>query len=257
MRWRSRRRTCRSSCRSASPRPTRSQNITESIGSGPFKMVQDGMGARQQGGLREEHRLRAAQGAAVVGLGRQGRRRSIASSGSTSRTRPPPPRRSTPARSTGGSRCRPISSRCSRKNKDIKVENIDPLGSMGMIRFNFSCIRRSTTRRCARRCSTPSTSRTTCSASPATPKNGQAVLLVLHLRHAARRREVGAEPLNGKRDFDKAKQLIKEAGLQGREDRHHRRDRSADRALAVAAHRRAAAASSGSTPSCRQATGAR
>ena len=33
--------------------------------------------------------------------------------------------------------------------------------------------------------------------------------------------EVGAEPLKGKRDLDKAKQLIKEVRLQGREDRHH------------------------------------
>ncbi len=69
--------------------------------------------------------------------------------------------------------------------------------------------------------------------------------------------EVGAEPMKGKRDFDKAKQLIKEAGLQGREDRDHRRHGPADRALAVAAHRRACCASSASTSRCRRATGAR
>ncbi len=48
--------------------------------------------------------------------------------------------------------------------------------------------------------------------------------------------EVGAEPLKGKRDFDRARKLIQEVGLQGREDRDHLGHRSADRALAVAAY---------------------
>ena len=39
----------------------------------PVQVREGGVGAGQQGGLREEHRLRAAQGAAVVGLRRQGR----------------------------------------------------------------------------------------------------------------------------------------------------------------------------------------
>ena len=49
------------------------QQITEAIGSGPFKFVKEEWVPGQQGGLRQEHRLRAAQGAAVLGLGRQGR----------------------------------------------------------------------------------------------------------------------------------------------------------------------------------------
>jgi peptide/nickel transport system substrate-binding protein len=103
---------------------------------GPFKFVKGGVGAREQGRLREEHRLRAAQGAAVVGGGRQSRRRSTASSGSTSRTRHGrgrAQRRRSRLVGADAARLIPVLA----KNKDIKVENIDPLGSMGMIRFNF------------------------------------------------------------------------------------------------------------------------
>src|SRR4249919_839868 len=97
-----------------------------------------------------------------------------------------------------------------RNNKDIKVENIDPLGSMGMIRFNFMY---------------PPFNN---------PKMRQAVLYAIDQNDyvigiAGDKKnghtcysyftcgtplssEVGAEPIKGKRDFDKAKQLIKEAG---------------------------------------------
>ncbi|MGH8618124.1 MAG: ABC transporter substrate-binding protein, partial [Burkholderiales bacterium] len=100
-----------------------------------------------------------------------------------------------------------------RKNKDIKVENIDPLGSMGLIRFNhiqppFNNV-----------------------------KMRQALLYVVNQQDyllgiagdAKNGRtcysyfvcgtplssEVGAEPLKGKRDFDKAKKLIAESGYKG------------------------------------------
>ena len=46
------------------------------------------------------------------------------------------------------------------------------------------------------------------------PQEGQALLFLLHLRHAAAS-EVGSELLKGKRDLAKAKQLIKEAGYKG------------------------------------------
>jgi hypothetical protein len=49
------------------------KNIEDPTGSGPFKMVKAEWVPGKQGGLREEHRLRSAQGAAVVGLRRQGR----------------------------------------------------------------------------------------------------------------------------------------------------------------------------------------
>ncbi len=48
------------------------KQMPEQIGSGPFKFVQGRIPARREGGLREEHRLRAAQGAAELDLRRQG-----------------------------------------------------------------------------------------------------------------------------------------------------------------------------------------
>ena len=100
-----------------------------------------------------------------------------------------------------------------RKNKDVRVENIDPLGSMGIIRFNFL----------------------------QPPFNNQkmreALLYVVDQRDyvlgiagdeknghtcysfytcgTPLSSEVGADPLKGKRDFDKARKLILEAGYKG------------------------------------------
>jgi peptide/nickel transport system substrate-binding protein len=99
------------------------------------------------------------------------------------------------------------------KNKDIKVENIDPLGSMGLLRFNFLF--------------PPFDNQ----------KMRQAVLYVLDQKDyvlgiagnmkngrtcysfftcgTPLSSEVGAEPMKGKRDFEKAKRLVKEAGYKG------------------------------------------
>src|SRR5256885_10885019 len=99
------------------------------------------------------------------------------------------------------------------RNKDIKVENTDPLGSMGMIRFN--------------QLHPPFDN----------PKMRQALLYLVNQQDyvlaiagdvknghpcysyftcgTPLASEVGAEPLKGKRDFEKAKQLIKEAGYKG------------------------------------------
>ena len=100
------------------------------------------------------------------------------------------------------------------KNKDIKVENTDPLGSMGMIRFN--------------QLQPPFNN----------PKMRQAVLYLVNQQDYAlgdsRRRQERASParpsspaarrpkarsarevLTGKRDLAKAKQLIEEAGYKG------------------------------------------
>jgi len=100
-----------------------------------------------------------------------------------------------------------------RKNKDVRVENIDPLGSVSVLRFNFL----------------------------QPPFNNQkmreAVLRVLNqhdyvLGIAGDEKnghtcysfyacgtplatEVGAEPLKGKRDFDRARKLIRESGYNG------------------------------------------
>jgi peptide/nickel transport system substrate-binding protein len=99
------------------------------------------------------------------------------------------------------------------KNKSVKVENIDPLGSMGLLRFNFMY---------------PPFNNA---------KMRQAVLYaidqndyVLGIAGDVKNghpcysyftcgtplaSEIGAEPLKGKRDFEKAKQLVKEAGYKG------------------------------------------
>ena len=99
------------------------------------------------------------------------------------------------------------------KNKDVKIENIDPLGSMSVLRFNFMY---------------PPFNN---------PKMREALLYVIDQNDyvlgiagdpknghpcysyftcgTPLASEVGAAPLKGKRDFDKAKQLIKEAGYKG------------------------------------------
>ena len=100
-----------------------------------------------------------------------------------------------------------------RKNKDVRVENIDPIGGLGMMRFNFL----------------------------QPPFNNQkmreALLYVIDQRDyvlafAGNEKnggtcysffscgtplssEIGAEPLKGKRDFERAKKLILEAGYKG------------------------------------------
>ena len=99
------------------------------------------------------------------------------------------------------------------RNKDITVKNIDPLGSMGMIRFNFLY---------------PPFDN---------PKMRQALLYAVNQQEyvigiagdpkngkpcysyftcgTPLASEIGAEPLKGPRNFEKAKQLIKEAGYKG------------------------------------------
>jgi peptide/nickel transport system substrate-binding protein len=100
-----------------------------------------------------------------------------------------------------------------KKNKDVRVENIDPLGSLSVMRFNFL----------------------------QPPFNNQklreALLYVVNQKDyvlgiagdeknghpcysyytcgTPLSTEVGAEPLKGKRDFDKAKKLIQESGYKG------------------------------------------
>jgi peptide/nickel transport system substrate-binding protein len=99
------------------------------------------------------------------------------------------------------------------KNKDITVKNIDPLGSMGMIRFNFLYppFNNEKMRQALlyvvdqndyvigiagdKKNGKPCYSYFTCG----TPLSS----------------EVGAEPLKGKRNIEKAKELVKESGYKG------------------------------------------
>ena len=100
-----------------------------------------------------------------------------------------------------------------RKNKDVRVENLDPIGALGMIRFNFL--------------QPPFNNQ----------KMRQALLYVVDQRDyvlamvgsdksggtcysffacgTPLSSEIGAEPLKGKRDFEKARKLIKESGYKG------------------------------------------
>ena len=100
------------------------------------------------------------------------------------------------------------------KNKDVKVENIDPLGSMGLLRFNHLHPPFNNQKMRQARARTWSTRTTTCSASRATPKNGQPCYSFFTCGTPLAS-EAGAEPLKGKRDIEKAKALIKEAGYKG------------------------------------------
>ena len=93
------------------------------------------MGARAQGRLRQERGLRAAQEPASSWPPAARSRRSTASSGSTSPTRPPPERpdagevdwyEQVPADLA------PILA----KAPGVKIETLDPIGSQGMMRFN-------------------------------------------------------------------------------------------------------------------------
>ena len=75
---------------------------------GPVQVREGGMGAGQQGRVRQEHRLSCRARSRRPGPLAARWSRSIVSSGSTFPIRPPPLPRSTPARPIGGSSCRPI-----------------------------------------------------------------------------------------------------------------------------------------------------
>lgn len=99
------------------------------------------------------------------------------------------------------------------KNKNIKVENIDPLGSMGLLRFNFLFPPFDNLKmRQALLYALDQSDYVLGIAGD--PKNGRPCYSYFTCGTPLSS-EVGAEPMKGKRDFDKAKQLIKEAGYKG------------------------------------------
>src|SRR3954466_11071530 len=99
------------------------------------------------------------------------------------------------------------------KNKDVKVENIDPLGSMGVLRFNhlhppFNNVK-------MRQAVLYIINQPDYVLGIAgDPKNGRPCYSYFTCG-TLRVNEVGAEPLKGKRDLEKAKALVKEAGYKG------------------------------------------
>ncbi len=99
------------------------------------------------------------------------------------------------------------------KNKQITVKNIDPLGSMGMIRFNFLHPPFNNVKlRQALLYAVNQPDYVVAIAGD--PKNGNPCYSYFTCGTPLAS-EVGAEPLKGKRDMDKARQLIKESGYKG------------------------------------------
>jgi len=99
------------------------------------------------------------------------------------------------------------------RNKDIKVENIDPLGSMGLIRFNF-LFPPFNNQKMRQALLYAVDQNDYVLGIAGDPKNGRACYSYFTCGTPLSS-EVGAEPMKGKRDFEKAKQLIKESGYKG------------------------------------------
>ncbi len=99
------------------------------------------------------------------------------------------------------------------KNKDIKIENIDPLGSMGVIRFNFLHPPFNNPKMREALLYAVNQSDYVLGIAGG-PKNGHPCYSFFTCKTPLST-EVGAEKLKGKRDMEKAKALIKEAGYKG------------------------------------------
>jgi peptide/nickel transport system substrate-binding protein len=99
------------------------------------------------------------------------------------------------------------------KNKDITVKNIDLLGSVGVLRFNF--LNPPFNNEKMRQAVLYAINQQDYVLGIAgDPKNGHPCYS-FYACGTPLASEVGAEPLKGKRDFEKAKQLIKESGYKG------------------------------------------
>ncbi len=99
------------------------------------------------------------------------------------------------------------------KNKDITVKNIDPLGSMGMIRFNF-LYPPFNNEKMRQALLYAVNQQDYVLGIAGSLKNGHPCYSYFTCTTPLSS-EIGAEPLKGKRNFEKAKQLIKEAGYKG------------------------------------------
>jgi peptide/nickel transport system substrate-binding protein len=99
------------------------------------------------------------------------------------------------------------------KNKAVKVENIDPLGSMGLLRFNF--LHPPFNNLKMRQAILYALDQNDYVLGIAGDMKNGRVCYSFFTCGTPLSSEVGAEPMKGKRDLDKAKQLIKEAGYKG------------------------------------------
>ncbi len=99
------------------------------------------------------------------------------------------------------------------KNKQITVKNIDPLGSMGLLRFNF--LHPPFNNEKMRQAVLYAVDQKDYVIGIAgDPKNGKPCYSYFTCGTPLSS-EIAAEPLKGKRDFEKAKKLVKESGYKG------------------------------------------
>src|SRR6185295_7271546 len=99
------------------------------------------------------------------------------------------------------------------RNKDVTVQNIDPLGSMGMIRFNF--LHAPFNNEKMRQALLYAVNQQDYVIGIAgNPKNGHPCYSYFTCGTPLSS-EISAEPLKGQRNLDKARSLIKEAGYKG------------------------------------------
>ena len=99
------------------------------------------------------------------------------------------------------------------KNKQVKVENIDPLGSMGLLRFNF-LFPPFNNEKMRQALLYAISQQDYVIGIAGSPKNGHPCYSYFTCGTPLAS-EVGAEPLKGPRNFEKAKELIKESGYKG------------------------------------------
>ncbi len=99
------------------------------------------------------------------------------------------------------------------RNKDVTVKNIDPLGSMGMVRFNF-LYPPFNNEKMRQALMWVVNQQDYVIGIAGNAKNGHPCYSYFTCGTPLAS-EVAADPLKGKRDFEKAKQLVKEAGYKG------------------------------------------
>jgi peptide/nickel transport system substrate-binding protein len=99
------------------------------------------------------------------------------------------------------------------KNKNVTVKNIDPLGSMGMIRFNF-LLPPFNNEKMRQAVLYTVNQQDYVIGIAGDPKNGKPCYSYFTCGTPLAS-EVSAEPLKGKRDLEKAKRLVKESGYKG------------------------------------------
>ena len=236
-RWPSRRRTCRSSCRSGSPRPTRSSRSRTAIGSGPFKFVKDEwvpgnkvVYVKNTDYVPRKEPPSWASGGKVVKVDRvewiyipdSATAAAALNSGEVDWWQQAP------------ADLVPLLA----KNKDIKVENTDPLGPWASS-GSTTCSRRSTSQSCARRVLASSNQEDYMLAIAGDAKNGKLCPSFFTCGSPFEHRRLGSADRQARlRKGQAADQGVR---LQGREDHGHLGHRPADRAQPRADDHRAAA----------------